>query len=217
MYIKDMNIRPMNLEDIPQVSEIEREAFPPPWPPTNFKRDLDVNSLTYYMVAYTESHEVNRDAPNVNSALLKDRESQSKFQLLVNVTRSLFMRENTSKAMGQFILGFAGLWFMADEAHLANIAVRERYREKGVGERLLISVIELAIKQNARFITLEVRSSNKAAQALYRKYGFAEVGTRREYYTDNKEDAILMTVDDITSISFQDKLLDIKKATIPMR
>ena len=212
MFIKDMNIRPMNLEDISQVSEIEREAFPPPWPPTNFKRDLNVNSLTYYMVAYTESQEVNHYAPNVNSVPLNDRKSQSKLQLLINATRRIFMREDTSNAIGQFILGFAGLWFMADEAHLANIAVRERYREKGVGERLLISIIELAIKKNARFITLEVRASNTAAQALYRKYGFAEVGTRREYYTDNKEDAILMTADNITSSSFQNKFIDIKKS-----
>jgi ribosomal-protein-alanine N-acetyltransferase len=168
------------------------------------------------MVAYTESQELNHYATNMNYVPLKRRESQSKLQLLINGTRRLFMREDPSKAMGQLILGFAGLWFMADEAHLANIAVRERYREKGVGERLLISVIELAIKQNARFITLEVRASNKAAQALYRKYGFAEVGTRREYYTDNKEDAILMTADSITSSSFQNKFLDIKKATIPV-
>ena len=216
MSIMDLCIRPMNIEDIPQVSEIEREAFPPPWPPTNFKRDLTVNSLTYYMVAYKESQGVNQDAPNIDTGTSKDKESQSKIRSLSSAMRHLFKRENTSNVTGQFILGFAGLWFMADEAHLANIAVREEYREKGVGELLLISIIEFAIEQNARFITLEVRASNKAAQALYRKYGFAEVGTRREYYTDNKEDAILMTVDGITSPSFKNNLLCTKKAHMQM-
>ena len=214
MHIRDMNIRPMNLEDIPQVSAIEREAFPPPWPPTNFKRDLTVNSLTYYMVAYRESLEVNLASHNVNAVQPRDKETQTKIQLLASAMRRLIKKENSSKISEQFILGFAGLWFMADEAHLANIAVREGYREKGVGEQLLISILELAIEQNARFITLEVRESNKAAQALYRKFGFTEVGTRREYYTDNKEDAILMTVDGISTPSFKNMLLGFKKAHI---
>ncbi len=116
--------------------------------------------------------------------------------------RRLFGVKKPSETPCQFVLGFAGLWFMADEAHLANIAVRESYRNRGIGESLLISVIELAIERKARFITLEVRASNKAAQALYRKYGLVEVGSRRAYYMDNKEDAVIMTAEAVTSPAY---------------
>jgi ribosomal-protein-alanine N-acetyltransferase len=100
---------------------------------------------------------------------------------------------------------------MADEAHLANIAVREAYRHQGMGERLLIASIQLAIEHNARFITLEVRASNKIAQALYRKYGLIEVGTRRSYYLDNKEDAVIMTAEGITSAPYAKRFQDLKQ------
>jgi len=90
--------------------------------------------------------------------------------------------------------------------------VREAYRQRGVGELLLISVIKHAIEHNARFITLEVRFTNKAAQALYKKYGFVEVGTRRAYYTDNREDALLMTADGITSAPFEENFLRLSQA-----
>jgi ribosomal-protein-alanine N-acetyltransferase len=101
-----------------------------------------------------------------------------------------------------YILGFAGIWFMADEAHLSNIAVRQCRQRRGIGELLVISTIKFAIEQNARFVTLEVRATNKVAQHLYRKCGFVEVGVRRGYYSDNKEDAVLMTAEAIASEGF---------------
>jgi len=101
---------------------------------------------------------------------------------------------------------------MADEAHLANIAVRLDRRREGIGELLLIAVIDLAIERQARFFTLEVRASNKEAQALYGKFGLIEVGTRRGYYMDNKEDAVIMTADNITSQSYIDGIRQLKQA-----
>lgn len=101
---------------------------------------------------------------------------------------------------------------MADEAHITNIAVREIHRRQGIGELLLISIIDLATGLNAGKLTLEVRASNIAAQSLYYKYGFTQVGLRRGYYTNNKEDAILMSIEDITSASFQSRLNRLKKA-----
>jgi ribosomal-protein-alanine N-acetyltransferase len=126
--------------------------------------------------------------------------------------RRLFGGKERLTAPTQFILGFAGLWFMVDEAHLANIAVREDYRHRGMGESLLISAIELAIGYDARFFTLEVRASNKVAQALYRKYGLIEVGTRRGYYIDNKEDAVIMTAEGITSALYEKRFQSLKQA-----
>jgi len=209
----DLTIRTMRLEDIPQVSEIEREAFPPPWPQTNFKRDLTVNTLTRYLVICKESQEPGLQPDHLDVSNSSELAPISKLGPLRAAIGHFFHRKNGVGSARQPILGFAGLWFMADEAHLANIAVRESYRRRHIGERLLISTIELAIEQNARIITLEVRESNKAAQNLYRKYGFFDVGVRRGYYTDNKEDAILMTAESICTASFREAFLEFKKST----
>ncbi len=92
---------------------------------------------------------------------------------------------------------------MVDEAHLASIAVSKEFRRQAVGEHLLIGVLDLAIEHSASLVTLEVRATNTAAQALYEKYGFAVVGLRPADYSDNKEDAVLMTASDIRSTSYQ--------------
>jgi len=204
-------IRVMELRDVPQVSQIDRKAFPPPWPATNFRRELTANSLTHYLVAYEEMPEPTELAAEAeavnNSSPPKSRMEALRFGL-----RRLFGGRERPTAPTQFILGFAGLWFMVDEAHLANIAVREDYRHQGIGERLLIASIELAIEHEGRFFTLEVRSSNKIAQALYRKYSLIEVGTRRGYYIDNKEDAVIMTAEGITSTPYVNNFQKLKEA-----
>jgi len=107
---------------------------------------------------------------------------------------------------------FAGFWIMADEAHLINIAVRESYRRQGIGELLLISVIDLTTELNTSIITLEVRASNTAARSLYGKYGFTQVGLRRGYYIKDREDGVLMSSENITSASFQAHFQQLKQA-----
>ena len=91
----------------------------------------------------------------------------------------------------QLILGFAGFWIVAGEAHVTSIAVRETYRHQGIGELMLISLVGLALEMGAEMVTLEVRVSNINAQKLYQKCGFRQVGVRRGYYTDNGEDALI--------------------------
>ncbi|MBA7589136.1 hypothetical protein ES708_31211 [subsurface metagenome] len=90
--------------------------------------------------------------------------------------------------------------------------MREHYRRQGIGELLLISIIDLAIELNASLITLEVRISNTVAQRLYYKYGFTQVGLRHGYYTNNREDAVLMSFENITSAPFQTQLNRLKQA-----
>lgn len=201
----------MELRDIPQVSQIEREAFPPPWPASNFKRELTSNSLAHYLIAYEEMPEQRESAPEVETVKNPDP-PRSKLGELISRLRRLFGVSEGPAAPSQFVLGFAGLWFMADEAHLANIAVREAYRRQGIGESLLISAIGVAIERKARHVTLEVRVSNKIAQSLYRKYDLIEVGNRRGYYMDNKEDAVIMTAEGITSTTYVDKFRKLKEA-----
>jgi ribosomal-protein-alanine N-acetyltransferase len=112
----------------------------------------------------------------------------------------------------QYIFGFAGFWMMAGEAHIVNFAVRQSYRRQGIGELLLISLIDLAMEMNSNIVTLEVRASNTVAQELYRKYGFIVKGLRRGYYSDDREDAVIMTLEDVDSVSFQEQLNQLKQA-----
>jgi ribosomal-protein-alanine N-acetyltransferase len=205
------SIRDMELRDVPQVAQIEREAFPPPWPATNFKRELTSNSLTHYLIAYEEMPEQMEQHSGVDAVNNPDP-PKSRLDALRSGLRRLFGRSERPAVPSQFILGFAGLWFMVDEAHVANIAVRGAYRRQGVGERLLIAAIDIAVERKVRFITLEVRASNKIAQSLYRKYGLIEVGNRRGYYMDNKEDAVIMTAEGITSASYVKRFQNLKQA-----
>ncbi len=110
------------------------------------------------------------------------------------------------------VIGLAGFWLLAGEAHIVNIAVRKTCRRLGIGELLLVNLINQTLKKGADTITLEVRKSNNAAQKLYKKYGFEIKGIRRGYYLDDKEDAVIMTTKDIKSEEFQTKLIKLKKA-----
>jgi ribosomal-protein-alanine N-acetyltransferase len=93
------------------------------------------------------------------------------------------------------IVGYGGMWLIVDEAHITNIAISYPYRGRKYGERLLIELKKLAAFMGAIRMTLEVRVSNIIAQRLYGKLGFYPVGTRRGYYSDNNEDAIIMWAD----------------------
>jgi ribosomal-protein-alanine N-acetyltransferase len=97
------------------------------------------------------------------------------------------------------IVGFAGLWMMVDEAHITTFAVRQGWRRQGIGERLLLALFDLARARHAQMATLEVRPSNVAARRLYEKYGFALTGIRPRYYSDDNEDALIMTTPSIDS------------------
>jgi ribosomal-protein-alanine N-acetyltransferase len=116
------------------------------------------------------------------------------------------------KSGKQNIVGFAGFWIMSDEAHIVNFAVRQSYHRHGIGELLLVSLIELAMEMKASLITLEVRVSNTIARELYNKYGFTDRELKRGYYSDNRENAVIMTVDDINSSLYQIRLKRLKKA-----
>jgi len=110
------------------------------------------------------------------------------------------------------IIGYGGFWMELDEAHISTIAVRPRWRGRGIGELLLLSMLEMALRYGARLATLEVRVSNKVARNLYRKCGFQEVGLRRRYYSDNGEDAIIMTTPPLRGPEFQARLTRLKEA-----
>jgi ribosomal-protein-alanine N-acetyltransferase len=106
------------------------------------------------------------------------------------------------------IVGYAGLWFTADEAHVTNVAVRPDQRRSGVATRLMLVLADIAIEQQCTAWTLEVRASGTGAQELYRRFGFAPAGVRKKYY-ENTEDAIVMWCHDIQSAAYRDTLDEI--------
>lgn len=90
------------------------------------------------------------------------------------------------------VIGYGGVWLILGEGHITNIAVHPEYRGIGIGDLVLEALISLCIMERVNSMTLEVRASNLAAQNLYKKHGFIEAGVRKNYYTDTKEDGIIM-------------------------
>jgi ribosomal-protein-alanine N-acetyltransferase len=97
------------------------------------------------------------------------------------------------------VVAYGGIWLMVDEAHITTFAVHPAWRRKRIGEQLLLALLDLSVAQHAREATLEVRLSNLAARKLYEKYGFRPVGVRPRYYSDDGEDALIMTTEPLAS------------------
>jgi ribosomal-protein-alanine N-acetyltransferase len=179
----------MKYEDISQVAQIDREAFPGEWvfrSQAAYRQDLDNPSIRYIVACR------DKDAPESGP---QETPRPPWYKRLFGRERRLNTREH--------IVGFSGFWMMVGEAHIIAIGVRNGYRQLGIGESLLIATIELAQILNANLVTLEVRASNKVAQELYKKYGFQVTGRRLRYYSSDGEDAVVMSTDSITSSSFQ--------------
>lgn len=90
------------------------------------------------------------------------------------------------------LLGYGGLWEIGNEGHITNFAVHPEYRKKGIGTAILQKLLELTEDRGISEYTLEVRPSNKEARGLYEKFGFKLGGLRKEYYSDNREDALIL-------------------------
>lgn len=144
-----LEFRLMQLDDIPDVLEIEYEAFTLPWTEEAFRNELTMNHFAKYMIMELD---------------------------------------------GQAI-GYAGMWTIMDEAHITNIAIREAYRGRKLGDKLLNELMQTASYLGMERMTLEVRVTNRIAQGLYEKKGFKPAGVRKGYYSDNNEDAVIMWAD----------------------
>ena len=104
---------------------------------------------------------------------------------------------------GERLIAYAGIWLMVDEAHITTFAVLPVYRRRGIGGRLLLELIELAADLGATVMTLEVRLSNAVARRLYQAFGFRPVGVRPRYYSDDGEDALIMTTEGLDAPDMQ--------------
>lgn len=109
-----------------------------------------------------------------------------------------------NEADNKQLLGYCGVWQILDEVHVTTVAIDPAMRGMALGEVLLVHIIERAMGQSIKWITLEVRATNYSAQNLYYKYGFRSVGVRPRYYQDNQEDALIMTTSEISSQEYRD-------------
>ncbi|MGQ9502095.1 MAG: ribosomal protein S18-alanine N-acetyltransferase [Anaerolineae bacterium] len=170
-------VRPMQLADVPAVMAIEHTAFSLPWPEGAYRHEITKNELAHYYVLCFRY---------ASSAPQKMASSS-----LWGRIRGSFRQETEPPA--DVILGYGGFWMMVGEAHISTLAIRRDVRGHGLGEFLLLALLDEARRLGAQAATLEVRVSNTVARSLYTKYGFRETGRRVAYYHDNNEDALIMT------------------------
>jgi len=143
---KGIAIRPMEIDDLKQVLEIEKKSFPVPWIYDLFFSELTINRYARYFM------------------LEKDNE----------------------------VVGYLGLWHKGSSFHITNIAIAENLRRKGYGEKFLKFIEKIAATHRIKKISLEVRRSNCIAQDMYRKYGYKVIKFLKNYYQEEKEDALVM-------------------------
>jgi ribosomal-protein-alanine N-acetyltransferase len=167
--------------------DIEREAFPSPWPVSAYRYELTQNELSTYLVL-----KLRQPAPNNGGG------------------RWGGMTPPLRRRLAEPVLGYGGFWMIVDEAHISTIAVHSRWRGRGLGELMLVALIDAAIQRGASEATLEVRVSNLVAQNLYHKYAFVQVGRRKGYYHDNREDALIMTTPRMEEAGFMERYRQLK-------
>ncbi len=184
-------VEPMKLEDIEEVMAIERQSFPLPWSATTYQHELCNNQNSHYVV-------VRQARPFL---------SPGPFW-----ARLVFWGGRRHSPPHAPILGYGGFWIVVDEAHISTIAVAPAWRRRGVGELLLLAMIEQGLNLGAHIVTLEVRVSNMIAQNLYRKYGFVVTGHRKHYYRDNGEDAYIMTIENANGVEYAQRLRTLQAA-----
>jgi [ribosomal protein S18]-alanine N-acetyltransferase len=172
-------VEPMTLDDVAQVMEIEQAVFTSPWSARAYRYEITKND---------------------HSTMLVVRSAGTAKDLLGHLKSQLGL------VMPLPVLGYAGLWILVDETHICTIAVHPQWQGRGLGDLLLLSLLDESKKLGAIRSTLEVRVSNNTAIALYQKYGFEIVSRRKRYYIDNNEDAYLMTTPPFETRSFQANL-----------
>lgn len=179
-------IQPMRIQDIPEVLQIERACFSMPWSAHAYRYEIEENTLSWYIVARPAPAKMGRGVVGKLLALRPGAQARAP------------------------VIGYGGFWMMVDEAHISTLAVAPSHRRRGVGELLLLTMIEEAERRGAATVTLEVRVSNLPAQHLYEKYGFTVQGRRVRYYSDNGEDAYIMTTPALRLESYRKTLSALK-------
>lgn len=174
-----LTLRYMKIPDVKQVSAIDHLSFEPPWPLDSYHFEINQSTVSHMVV-------VEECIPATNGASPTEQNG-----IWDRITRWL---HSDSTPTNRKIVGYGGLWKIADEAHVSTIATHPEARGNGYGEILLAGMFGKAYQLGADYIVLEVRVSNHVAQKLYNKYGFTRHGVKKRYYRSDNEDAYDMRV-----------------------
>ena len=195
--------------DVPQLLEIEKDGFPTNRYATPFKRDISNKGISLMVAVGMRDVEKQDLAQSLEQTVAPSTNGSSILGLVYNFVRNNLLGKSNQMST-DILAAYISTWFMSDEAHITGVAVKSDFRGQGIGELMIISSIQESIRRQSSAVTLEVRVSNYIAQGLYSKYGFKQVGVRKRYYTDNYEDAFIMTTDPIDSDEYRavfDKLI----------
>jgi ribosomal-protein-alanine N-acetyltransferase len=182
MYV----VESMRVSNIGEVIAIDRDSFSSPWSSSAYRHEILNNRLACFFVA--------RPRPTSPEPIAAPD--------VISRIRQWALGDGPQEAL----VGYGGFWLLAGEGHISTIAVKPTHRQRGIGELLLLTMFDEAIARGATSMTLEVRFSNRIAQNLYGKYGFQPAGRRVNYYTREREDALIMTVEEVVSEDFQKRL-----------
>ncbi len=199
-------LRIMTEEDVPQVKVIDRDAFPTTWPAPAFKRELKNNKLAHYLVVWDTQATHREWSARTGIAAASQEDLDPQPGRITTAVRRLLRRPGDAPLTPtpELLVGYLGLWTVLEEGHVISVGVRNSHRGLGIGELLIIGAIEQSLLLQCTRMTLEVRVSNEVAQNLYRKYDLRVIGRRKRYYTDDGEDAFIMTVEGIDTPQYRD-------------
>lgn len=181
-------IRPMEPGDVPTVAAIEQLSFPTPWPASSFLYELSHTTRSFYYVLLR---------PAAGESASPGRGWRR------------WLRGAMGISQGSRVVGYVGFKLHGAEAHISTIAVHPDWRDKGLGELLLLTAMEQTLERGSSVVSLEVRASNQIAQRLYCKYGFRFQGIHRGYYRDG-EDAWLMQVE-VSQDAYRTRLAGLRR------
>ena len=188
-----VSVRRLQAKDIDQVVSIEKEAFSPLWVSSSFKRDLNNKRASYLVACFDEDFSQEEILAEIELDQSNDPRSPTLWSRVLG-RMGFSSNAGPERENDAFdIAGYVSVWYQGDEAHITEIAVKEGLRSRGIGELLLIGSLMAAIDYGSKVMTLEARVSNFIAHRMYQKYSFKSVGIRKAYYSDNREDAVIMT------------------------
>lgn len=190
----------MHSDDFADVHTIDVQSFPHPWSMTTYQNELRNEHQSRYIVVRGSPHLPGNSTPVT-----------SWWQRIHALILGPAHPVPTPDTPRMPVVGYAGIWLSHDEGHITTIAVHRDFRGRGIGELLLLGLIDQAYELGAAQLTLEVRVSNTVAQQLYVKYGFRFHGERKRYYTDNGEDAAIMWTDAINSTEFRERVRELRQ------
>jgi [ribosomal protein S18]-alanine N-acetyltransferase len=175
----------MTPDDLDEIMPLERQCFADPWTRRMYLSDLTTNALATYLVV--------RRMVDGRLLTMDDRPTG-----IANGPSSMVHRPSS-------ILAYGGFWLLMDEAHIATIASHPDWRGCGLGQWLMLALIDAAIARGAASSTLEVRAGNLPARRLYEKLGYEVTGLRKNYYRDG-EDGLIMTTPSMAEPAMQARL-----------